>query len=394
MRHYRIYYRERKYECMKKEVTVVEVNNVAVFPPVINLLDNLINNGHKVNFIGRGLNALPKRITDSPNYNGIEVRKSDYKRSPFVIKRFIDRCLLERKTRKAVIEQMRHSDVLWTTSYNTVKTLQEVCVQYKNVMQFMELADKGYTFNKITQFPLDEYARKTWKIVVAEKNRAYIEKAIWGLNKLPEILPNKPYYLETGEITEDMTRPLDIIKSEKRKIILYLGGIWPDRNLKPFASAIKKMNDEYCLYIIGKPYGVSSEEHLKELINNYGVNYLGGFNPPKHLEFIKYAHIGMLSYTSVVGDSISSLNALYCAPNKIYEYAAFGVPMIGNDLLGLRQPFKEYGIGECCDDTDPLSVESCIQQIETNYNMMKQNCKKFFDDTDLDKIVESILEEE
>ena len=74
---------------MKKEVTVVEVNNVAVFPPVINLLENLLNNGHKLNFIGMGLEALPDRISKSANFTGIEVREASYRRSSFIeISRF------------------------------------------------------------------------------------------------------------------------------------------------------------------------------------------------------------------------------------------------------------------------------------------------------------------
>lgn len=376
---------------MKKEITVVEVNNVAVFPPVINLLENLLNNGHKVNFIGMGLEALPGRIIDNELFNGIEIRKSSHNRSAITIKRFIDRRILEKKTKNAVIEQMKHSDVLWTTSYNTVRALQELSIQYKNVMQFMELVDKGYSFRNLTQFPLAEYARKSWRVVVAETNRAYIEKALWGLERLPYVLPNKPYYLETGNISKDMVMPLDVIRSEKRKIILYLGGIWADRNLIPFASAIKKIRDEYCLYIIGKAYGEKSEKHLQDLISNYDVIYLGGFNPPKHLEFVKYAHIGMLSYSPVHGDSISSLNALYCAPNKIYEYAAFEIPMIGNDILGLRQPFDIYGIGECCNEQDAESVLRCIRNIEKKYEEMRLNCKRFYNSVDLDAIVEGIL---
>ncbi len=379
---------------MAKEVTVVEVNNIGVFPPVINLIYNLLNNEHRVNFVGSGLVELPTDIARNTFFNAIEIRDVKHSRSPFIAKRFIDRKKLESRTRTAVIEQMKHSDILWTTSYNTVKVLGSLVTQYKNVMQFMELADKGYLFKHIIEFPLDEYARKAWKIVVAEKNRAYIEKAIWGLKKLPYILPNKPYNLSTGNVTEDMLPSLDKILNEKRKIVLYLGGIWADRNLKPFATAIQDMGEKYCLYIIGKAYGEKSESHLKDLIDNYGVTYLGGFAPPKHLEFVKYAHVGMLSYSSVSGDSISSLNALYCAPNKIYEYAAFGVPMIGNDLLGLQEPFEQFGIGVCCDDTDVESVEKCLTYIETHYDEMKVNCERFYKNIDLDKIVNDILEEE
>ena len=378
---------------MKKEITVVEVNRIGVFPPVISLIYNLLRNDHKVNFIGTGLIDLPDEIVRNEKFTGIEIRDASYKRSSFILNRYIDRKILENKTRSTVIEQMEHSDILWTTSYNTVKILGDLVIRYKNVMQFMELADKGYLFKHIIKFPLDGFARKSWKVVVAEKNRAYIEKAIWGLDKLPYVLPNKPYALTTGEVTEDMYPALKVIQQEKRKIILYLGGIWADRDLKPFARAIQSISDKYCFYIIGKAYGERSEAHLKELIDNYDVTYLGGFTPPKHLEFVKYAHIGSLSYSPVSGDTISSLNALYCAPNKIYEYAAFGVPMIGNDVLGLQGPFHQYGIGVCCDDTDTESVMKGLAYIDDHYEEMRENCKKFYIDTDLDKIVNEILED-
>ena len=203
---------------MKKEVTVVEVNNVGVFPPVINLIYNLLNNGHKVNFIGSGLVDLPKEIVQDKMFSSIEIRDKKHQRSPFLFKRLLDRIQMEHKTKTAVVEQMKHSDILWTTSYNTVKALGSLVTEYQNVMQFMELADKGYLINRIIEFPLAEYARKSWKIVVAEKNRAYIEKAIWGLKRMPYVLPNKPYRLSTGEITAEMLPALEKMQKEKRKI--------------------------------------------------------------------------------------------------------------------------------------------------------------------------------
>ena len=105
---------------MIKEITVVEVNNIGVFPPVLNLIYNLLNNGYKVNFIGSGLIELPENVLASKGFNGIEIRNVNHTRSRFIVRRFLDRKKLEKRTKKFVVEQMKHSDIMWTTSYNTV----------------------------------------------------------------------------------------------------------------------------------------------------------------------------------------------------------------------------------------------------------------------------------
>ena len=50
-----------------------------------------------------------------------------------------------------------------------------------------------------------------------EENRAYIQKVGWNLEKLPYVLPNKLYYLKSGEVQEDMLPVIEEMKREKRK---------------------------------------------------------------------------------------------------------------------------------------------------------------------------------
>ena len=90
---------------------------------------------------------------------------------------------------------------------------------------------------------------------------------------------------------------------------------------------------------------------------------------------------------------ISPLNVLYCAPNKIYEYAGYDVPMLGTDVLGLKLPFEKYNIAVCCPDFKSESIVKGIRQIERDYLNMKCNCKMFYEDTNLDSIVYSIIHE-
>lgn len=132
---------------------------------------------------------------------------------------------------------------------------------------------------------------------------------------------------------------------------------------------------------------------MKQMCTQYPfIEYLGFITPPDHLAVAKYAYIGLLPYVPSrnVG-YCSELNALYCAPNKIYEYALCSLPMVGTDVLGLRYPFEKYDIGVCCKHLEIEDIIEAIKYVEENHERMSRNCKTFFDDTDLDKIVEEII---
>ena len=170
-----------------------------------------------------------------------------------------------------------------------------------------------------------------------------------------------------------------------------MGGIFSDRNLETIAKALKN-SDEYALYIVGKTFSDEGKKQLDYLIENYSVKYMGGFNPPLHLHFVKHSYIGVLPYKPVKSSGSDELNALYCAPNKIFEYAGFGIPMIGSDVIGLRLPFEKWGIGYCYDDNSTDSILSAIKKIEANYNEMNIRCKEFYKSVDIEKIITSIIE--
>lgn len=370
-------------------ITVVEVNRLSTVPPVINLLYNLVSNNNNVIFIGYKKNDLPEKILQSSNFI-FEELDSSYDKYEGKTIRYIKRLQLAIQVRELVRESMFSSELLWITSYNSVKLLGKEIFNYKYVLQLMELVYKGYLYKKVIQFPIDEYARRAYKVVVPEENRAYIEKAWWGLKDIPKVLPNKPYCIEEITYDDDLLKAIEVVRNENNKIILYLGGLWADRDLRPFAKSIKNIPN-YRLYIVGKAFNKDAELQLEELINKYDVNYLGNFSPPKHLEFVRFVHIGFLSYKSISDDPIASLNALYCAPNKIFEYAAFGIPMIGNEILGLQIPFSKYGIGVCCNEADEDDVRRKIIMIEDNYSLMKKKCEFFYNSISLDDIVQDIL---
>ena len=207
---------------------------------------------------------------------------------------------------------------------------------------------------------------------------------------MPEILPNKPYTVNVSEdgISQKAIEIINFLKKQDKKIILYQGGFTKDRKFDQFADAAKELEDDYILCLMGK-----DNEYRREICAKYPhVHYLGFLQPPEHLVIAKYAHIGILTYYPVKEAFYSDLNAVYCAPNKTFEYALYKLPMIGTNVPGLSEIFEKYEVGCCIEKDDKRSVIEAVRYVENNYATMKRNCKLYFDSVNLDEIVENIID--
>ena len=323
-----------------KRVTVVEVEDINLYPPVQNLIRVLLNNGYRVNFIGSNTSTLPTDIVESENICIYDIPSLSAKNK---IMKWKNRICIHFQANKYVEECMKDSDYLWTTSMRTIRTIGRNAFKYKNILQLMELSKYGYS-------------------------------------------------IDYGEISCEVQQAVTKMKNDKRKIVLYLGGIFPDRNFEDYAKAISK-KEGYVLYIAGKVFSQSAKELLDKLQKLYPVEYLGAFDPPQHLALVQYAYIGLLPYKPVKGGGLSELNALYCAPNKIFEYSGYGIPMVGSDVLGLKLPFEKWNMGVCCRDNSEQSIYEAIDKVDKAHEEMSKNSRLFFESVDLDESVKNILKD-
>lgn len=370
-------------------VTVAHAGNMLDYPPTVSLLENLLHNGHTVRLVSSAQpQRMPERLMQAENFTYRYV--PDHTGGG--VKGKIERLRYRKQLRAAVEECMVGADRLWTSTDATVKMLGDCVLKYPHILQLMELI-RGIPRigqSKMWLFPIDRYARAARKVVVPQIDRAYIQQVWWGLKEVPTVLPNKPYTIEAGEPLPEMAEALETIRNEKRKILLYLGVVAPDRNIEPFAEAIRD-RDDYCLYLLGRPaYG--HDNYLQDLLHRCpNIVYLGFYPTPKHLAFLPYAYIGLMPYMAKASMHYSELNALYCAPNKIFEYSAYGVPMIGTDVQGLRTPFERFDIGRCCKKLDKDTILQTVEDIEQHHDAMRENGYRFHESVNLDKIVEEIL---
>ena len=228
----------------KNTIRIFIYENVMLYPPTINLIECLLNNGYKVHLVAEGVRDLPAIIKENKQFSYTEIKA--VKNSNIFLR--LKKRGVKTKGYRAALKDTMDGDIVWTVNPSVVRTLGKELLEYsdRHVMQLMELTDTYPMFRgaKFLKFNIKHYAQEAWKIVVPEENRAYIQKVGWNLEKLPYVLPNKPYYLKSGEVQEDMLPVIEEMKREKRKKIIYLGVISADRDLQSFAEAVERVKED------------------------------------------------------------------------------------------------------------------------------------------------------
>lgn len=287
--------------------------------------------------------------------------------------------------RKQVLKILQHENkdntVLWFGSADSAIALTGKLDGWKYIVNSLELYDKISFYRK----GLTLIVREAIGLVVCEYNRACIMKSWWSLDKLPYIMPNKPYnHPQSRNIDIYQDQYYDVItKIKGSKAIIYQGLImWSISHLENIAKALAEIDDNYSLVLLGN----SDERMFKKLKGIYSKTINIEYIPsPNHLIITSYAYMGVATYDE------TSLNNLYCAPNKIYEYAGFGIPMLCSDIPGLRYTVGTSRAGECINLSNIADVKNSIEKIDKKYEEYSHNALEFFNKTDNTVVMKNIL---
>lgn len=282
------------------------------------------------------------------------------------------------------------NSILFIAHNMTIKHLGKRLLRYKYILHLNELNETISYSSKFPQIKMnaEKIGNNALAVIVPQYDRAHIVKAFWKLKKLPYILPNKPYlefevYRNMDVRHSEMAREI-INKLNDKKMIIYQGVFNEERNLDKYIQAVGSRIDEYALVIMTG----DTNYHRKTLPENCFI--VPFIYPPFHLEVTSHAWLGILSYIPVEGNN-SLLNALYCAPNKIFEYSMFGIPMISNDVPALKHLFDTYDCGDCVNIDDCDDILKKIEKIERDYAAYSERSKLFYKSVDNISTLKSIL---
>lgn len=368
---------------------VVQIGDILKCPPTLSVIQCLNDLGHSVVVCATKSDDLKRHFGNIKNVK-FEFVEDSYSTNVNIIRKFTRMFSIRKQLWKIIDANYDEDTVLWVVSEVGVKHLGPKLLKKRYILHMFELLEGMYYIsgNPILKLDHELYAKNALALVEAEYNRAHITKAWWHLDKLPFVLPNKPYVSIPIEKNAEITSSEELKKLMKslegRKIILYQGNISKERPLDKFIKAVGELGNEYAFVMMLNGENPYPDLHTD---NSYFVPFVP---PPYHLEVTSRAFIGILSYVPIK-NSYSILNTLYCAPNKIWEYSKFGVPMISNDLPALSYQYAVYNNGLCVDINDVESIKSGIMKISENYSEYSQNSLNFFDSVDIKEIISKII---
>lgn len=156
------------------------------------------------------------------------------------------------------------------------------------------------------------------------------------------------------------TNKVDSCKKCNETIVFaHVGGLDEGYYIENFLIAFSKLTFKAELLLIGR---VSSEIHL--MISKYSltnVQIIGHVQHDMLGEYYSKIDYGLILYRPI------SLNNDYCAPNKLYEFWANGIPVIAHKLKGLIEIFDRPYLGKLINMDDADQFEQSINQCDFGY---------------------------
>ncbi|WP_034761279.1 glycosyltransferase family protein [Chryseobacterium gregarium] len=372
-----------------KKVLIIHKNTIEKEPPTQMVIQHLVDLGVSVKLVTLGVNEYWKRNLES---KGVEFKDLglasfvDLKKRTFSKK--IETWL---KYRKEVLKELSRPEnqdsIIWFVDADSIAPLlfSSVFNRLNFIMHILEM----YDHSSFYKYVLNKYITRSRRLIVCEENRAAIFNLWFKPEKYPVVLPNKPYQLLDESASDEFLIKNypdlhDNLIKKNRKIVLYQGLISPERDLSFILKAVDELGEDFIPVIMGRDFGML--DHYKKICPR--LVHISYIPSPQHLYITSLARVGILIYDPI------SLNQIFCAPNKIFEYAGYGVPMIGNNIPGLSSPFQKFNCGKIFStDNDVSEMKKIILEIDDNFNRFSQNSKMLFRAVDNQAIIKAILEE-
>lgn len=379
-----------------KTIVVTQYKPLEFLPPVMALLLTLKQMNYNVIYVGvpsvageAFLKENSIRYALMPYYDSrLYINKTLVQKITHRLQRLFSFFKKRKWIRQKLLElEIEYGEyILWHSEVLSAALIGDWASRFKKrLITIYELADFngrwwiGFTLGRLL---------KEARMVVPEYNRAHIMKEYFRLKELPFVLPNKP-------VSHPRTRNLPLPTKEIQEVFNEIGGrpvflyqgVWnEDRaDVAKVLETIAKYRPNYCVVTMPEC------DAVKELSCKYSnVFYVPYLSPPHHLSVTSHATVGIAIYNAAGNRLLQRLGAVYCAPNKIYEYAGFGIPTLGNNLPGLKYTIEQCNAGVCCEMNEESIIEA-VDNLIQNIALYSEGAYQYYDQVDVERIVVAIL---
>ena len=370
---------------MKKKVTILfNGAHLAYSPTVIGLYD-LLSENFDVGIIAENPKAFGyERITDRRVIYRKRLKRKNclriYRRL-YELRAFFDKEI-------AALKKMRfNTDVIYDfTSVRKILAAESpdfiIAVDFPNLL-YTQILRKNVEFLSLEIVPNDDFYdqcdfENINSVIIQTKER--YEYLFRDRQYKTFLIQNAPVYVRSEN-------------EENRRGLVYCGTAW---NPFGFYHCLEflRVFPEYTLNVKGALPAADKTRvntDYQDLITGgrliFDSEYL---DDEAIIKYLRQFKVGFCFYNFEI-EWINNFNYHSAPSGKMFKYMAAGVPVVGQDILGL-EPVKEFDCGVLIKDLKPETIRQAVEKIEGNFDYYSQNCLKAAEHYSLDKTTEPFIE--
>jgi glycosyltransferase involved in cell wall biosynthesis len=231
----------------------------------------------------------------------------------------------------------------------------------------------------------DRNGRREWRPWLIAAERRFVRYADAVTTASPgyaEVLA-KRYRIAPPVLVRNIPRTTSRSSSGERQLsgpptLAYAGGLMPGRGLEP-AIRVLALIPELRLQLIGSG-AADYIASLRFAAAHMGVaerlEFVPAVAPDALIDALRGAAAGLCLIEPIC------LSYELALPNKLFEYAAAGVPVLASDLPVIRATVREWEIGEIADSGDDHAIAAALRRLlaDERRNAVRENLGRFIAD--------------
>ncbi len=177
-----------------------------------------------------------------------------------------------------------------------------------------------------------------------------------GLKRLPTVIYNAPETRPRRRVCDEVIR---FYRSHPgRKFLVYTGALTPSRlpSFELLLDALSILGRRPLVVLVGIGSPGSLVQRVRRLGLEKDVVFLPQKPVPVMLDYLRFADAGFVALTA------NCLNNKLGAPNKLFDYIQFGLPVLAFDLPFVSRVLRRFGVG-VVSRPDASSLSRCIRRL-------------------------------
>lgn len=206
--------------------------------------------------------------------------------------------------------------------------------------------------------------RRADLVIAANEERAHMMQEHYGLPYAPVVMRNIPPRRESliSEETIFRSYPELARRSPEERLVIYQGNVDFSRGIDRFVLALAHLPLAFRMVVVGDGPDLQRLRAIGRSFEHEGrLSFLGRVENQILPSTTVMADVGIITYPFL------GQNNIYCAPNKVFEYAQAGLPVVSTNQPPLRRLVENYNIGELVGPDDDYSrLAEAIRRVADN----------------------------